>query len=271
MRRVLNDLSVFALLFGVNHATFISVSKENLYRKWLRVMTERQQKFYAALPDSWKQPLEAVCKRPEIDALLQFLQQREAAGATIYPAKKNILAALKATPFDKVSVVIVGQDPYHGPGQAHGLSFSVPAGVPVPPSLRNIFKELHQDIGMPIPTQGTLTGWAEQGVLLLNALLTVEENKPASHAGKGWELFTDAIIEQVIQRKHPTVLMLWGAYAQKKVQHLHLHVDTARDLILTAAHPSPFSVTGFLGCRHFSKANAFLAKHHLPEINWAQL
>lgn len=234
-------------------------------------MTPRQQQFYAALPDSWKKPLEAVCARPEIDALVSFLQEREAAGATIYPPKNAIFAALKATPFDTVSVVIVGQDPYHGPGQAHGLSFSVPAGVPLPPSLKNIFKELHNDIGMPIPTSGTLTRWAQQGVLLLNAILTVEQSNPASHAGRGWELFTDAIIEQVIKRGHPTVLLLWGAYAQKKVQHLHVHIDPARHLLLKASHPSPFSVTGFLGCRHFSQANEFLKEHHLPEIQWDAL
>ena len=234
-------------------------------------MTPRQQQFFASLPASWKKPLENVCSKPEIDTLLHYLQAREAAGATMYPAKQNIFAALKATPFDKVSVVIVGQDPYHGEGQAHGLSFSVPAGIPVPPSLRNIFKELHKDIGMAVPKNGTLTGWAQQGVLLLNAILTVEEGKPASHAGKGWELFTDAIIEQLLKRPHPTVFMLWGAYAQKKVQHLHIQIDPARHLILKATHPSPLSVTGFLGCRHFSQANAFLKKHNLPEINWAQL
>jgi uracil-DNA glycosylase len=237
----------------------------------MKEMTDRQQQLFASIPDSWKAPLKGVSARPEIDALVKFLQEREAAGATIYPAKNNIFAALRATPFDKVSVVIVGQDPYHGPGQAHGLSFSVPPGVPVPPSLRNIFKELHTDIGMLIPKNGTLTGWAKQGVLLLNALLTVEEGKPASHAGHGWELFTDVIIEQLTKRKHPTVLMLWGAYAQKKVQHLHLQIDLTRDLILTAAHPSPLSATKFLGCRHFSKANAFLKKHNLPEIDWSQV
>lgn len=235
-------------------------------------MTPRQQQFFAALPESWKKPLEQVCQRPEIDALIQFLQIREAAGATIYPAKQNIFNALRETPFDKVSVVIVGQDPYHGPGQAHGLCFSVPPGVPKPPSLQNIFKELHTDIGMPIPTQGTLTGWAKQGVLLLNAILTVEDGKPASHAGHGWEIFTDAIIEQIIKRKHPTVLMLWGSYAQKKVQNLGLHIDPIRDLILKAVHPSPLSAyNGFLGCHHFSKANAFLKKHGLSEINWTIL
>jgi uracil-DNA glycosylase len=231
-------------------------------------MTPRQQQFFAALPTSWKKPLEQVCERPEIDALVQFLQEREAAGVTIYPQKKNIFAALRETPFDTVSVVIVGQDPYHGPGQAHGLSFSVPPGVAQPPSLRNIFKELHNDIGMPMPHTGTLTNWAHQGVLLLNAILSVEENAAASHANKGWELFTDAIIAELMQRKHPTVFMLWGAYAQKKVAHLHFNIDPSRHLILKAAHPSPFSATGFLGCRHFSKANAFLKQHNLPEIDW---
>lgn len=234
-------------------------------------MTPRQQQFFASLPTSWKKPLEHICDSSTIDKLVQFLQAREAAGETIYPAKKNIFAALRATPFNKVSVVIVGQDPYHGPGQAQGLSFSVPPGVTIPPSLRNIFKELHNDIGMPIPHTGTLTGWAKQGVLLLNAILTVEQGKPASHAGHGWELFTDAIIEQLLKRKHPTVLMLWGSYAQQKVAKLHLHIDPTRHLILKAAHPSPFSATRFLGCRHFSKTNAFLKKHHLPEIDWADL
>lgn len=234
-------------------------------------MTLRQQQFFSALPTSWKQPLENVCQRPEIDALVQYLQEREASGAKIYPTKNNIFAALRTTPFNEVNVVIVGQDPYHGPDQAHGLSFSVPPQIPVPPSLRNIFKELHKDMNMVIPHNGTLIGWAKQGVLLLNAILTVEEGKPASHAGRGWEIFTDAVIEQLLNRQHPTVLMLWGAYAQKKVQHLHAHIDSARHLILKAAHPSPFSVTGFLGCRHFSQANSFLEKHNLPEINWADL
>lgn len=237
----------------------------------MKAMTARQKRFFNALPSSWQKPLEEVCHRPEIDELVQFLQERQKAGATIYPAKQNIFAALRETPFDKVSVVIVGQDPYHGPGQAHGLSFSVPEGVPFPPSLRNIFKELNKDIGMPIPKNGTLTGWAKQGVLLLNAILTVEEGKPASHANHGWELFTDAILEQILKRKHPTVLMLWGSYAQKKVQHLHVHIDPNRDLILKSAHPSPLSATGFFGHHHFSKANAFLKKHHLPEIRWEEL
>lgn len=235
----------------------------------MKTMTPSQQKFFAAIPHSWQKPLQEICTSPEIGSLVHFLKEREAAGATIYPAKQNIFAALRATPFDKVSVVIVGQDPYHGPGQAHGLSFSVPPGVAIPPSLRNIFKEIQNDIGIPAPSNGTLTGWAQQGVLLLNAILTVEEGKPASHAGKGWELFTDAIIKKLIERNHPLVLMLWGAYAQKKVRNLHAHIDPAKHLILTSAHPSPLSITGFLGCRHFSKANTFLKQHHLREINWA--
>ena len=206
-------------------------------------MTPRQQQFLAAIPASWKEPLKDVCQRPEIDALVQFLQEREAAGAVIFPQKKNIFAALQATPFDAASVVIVGQDPYHGPEQAHGLSFSVLPGITQPPSLRNI--------------------------LLLNALLTVEKNNPASHAGKGWELFTDAIIAALIKRNKPMVFMLWGAYAQKKVAHLDLHINPSLHLILKAAHPSPFSVTKFLGCSHFSKANVFLKHHNLPEIDWA--
>ncbi len=231
-------------------------------------MTPRQQKFFAALPTSWKKPLQDICRRPEIDALVHFLQEREAAGAIIYPPKHNIFAALRTTSFDDVRVVIVGQDPYHGPGQAHGLSFSVQPGVAQPPSLRNIFKELQSDLGTPMPHTGTLTPWAQQGVLLLNAILTVEASSPASHAGKGWELFTDAIISALINRKQPTVFMLWGSYAQKKITHLGLHIDPSCHLILKAAHPSPFSVTGFLGCHHFSKANAFLKAHNLPEIDW---
>lgn len=149
-------------------------------------MTSRQQQFFSALPSSWKEPLKGICERHEVDGLVQFLKEREAAGVVIFPEKKNVFAALKETPFDKVQVVIVGQDPYHGPGQAHGLSFSVPPAVAQPPSLRNIFKELQKDIGMPMPNTGTLTHWAQQGVLLLNALLTVEQHNPASHAGKGW-------------------------------------------------------------------------------------
>lgn len=234
-------------------------------------MSFQQRQFFSSIPESWQEPLRSVCTRPEIDALISFLKDREAAGAVIYPAKKNIFAALRATPIDQVKVVIVGQDPYHGPGQAHGLSFSVPPGVPQPPSLKNIFKELRSDLGITPPAHGTLTGWAKQGVLLLNAMLTVEQGAPASHAGKGWELFTDEVIKQVLLRKKPTVFMLWGAYAQKKVLNLKEFIDPTCHLILTAAHPSPFSVTGFLGCSHFSKANTFLYAHGLDPVVWSAL
>jgi uracil-DNA glycosylase len=231
-------------------------------------MTPAQLKFFTALPASWQAPLQQVCAASEIDILVKFLQQREKAGAVMYPQKKDIFAALKSTPFDTVKIVIVGQDPYHGAGQAHGLSFSVPPGIVQPPSLRNIFKELKGDLGIATPSSGTLTSWAEQGVLLLNALLTVEQNCPASHAGKGWEQFTDGIIAALIKRKKPTIFMLWGAYAQKKVAHLGLVIDPSIHLILKAAHPSPFSATKFLGCKHFSQANAFLKEHNLEEIDW---
>lgn len=228
----------------------------------------RQQKFFNAIPSSWKKPLEEVCKDPKIDALVKFLQERESAGTKIYPEKKNIFASLKAVSFQKVNVVIIGQDPYHGAGQAHGLCFSVQPGIKQPPSLKNIFKELHSDIDMVAPESGSLTGWAKQGVLMLNSILTVEAGKPASHAGRGWEFFTDAIIEQILKRKQPTVLILWGAYAQKKLQNLDAHLDPLNHLVLKAAHPSPYSVTKFFGCKHFSKANDFLEKHGLPNINW---
>ncbi len=231
-------------------------------------MTERQQQFFTAIPASWKEPLRDMCERPEIDRLVTFLKERESSGAVIYPKKQDMFAALRATPFDKVRVVIVGQDPYHGPGQAHGLSFSVQPGIPQPPSLKNIFKELHTDLGIPTPQAGTLTSWAEQGVLMLNAILSVEKQSPASHAGKGWEIFTDAIIEALLKSKRPIVFMLWGAYAQKKVAQLQQYIDLSYHLILKAAHPSPYSATGFFGCRHFSQANAFLKEHNLPEINW---
>lgn len=234
-------------------------------------MTTRQKQFFSSLPDSWKKPLEEICQRKEIDTLVQFLQEREREGAIIYPVKQNIFAALKATSFDKVNVVIVGQDPYHGPGQAHGLSFSVEEGVIIPPSLRNIFKELYNDIGMEKTKKGNLLGWAQQGVLLLNAILSVEAGKPASHAGRGWEIFTDAIIQNLLQRPHPTVLMLWGSYAQRKIQNIPVPIDPKKHLILKAAHPSPLSVSGFLGCRHFSQTNEFLKKNNLPEINWSNL
>ncbi len=237
----------------------------------METMTLKQQKIFNSIPKSWQKPLEDICKNPVIDSLAGYLEERESSGAKNFPENKNVFAALRETPFDKVSVVIVGQDPYHGAGQAHGLCFSVQPGVKMPPSLRNIFKELHSDIGTIKPSTGTLTGWAKQGVLLLNAILTVEEGKPASHAACGWELFTDAIIEQLLKQKNPMVLILWGAYAQKKVQKLAEYIDPEIHLILKSAHPSPLSAKGFLGCRHFSKTNTFLRQHNLPEINWSDL
>lgn len=233
-------------------------------------LTLLQKKLLLSLPASWKKPLEPVCARPEIEQLVTYLRERQANGAIIYPSKQNVFAALRATSFEDVKVVIVGQDPYHGPNQAHGLSFSVPAGVQIPPSLQNIFKELKSDLGITIPKQGNLGGWASQGVLLLNAILTVEAAKPAAHAKQGWELFTDSIIEQLLRRNVPTVLLLWGAYAQKKVLHLVHLIDPSKHLILKAAHPSPFSVTNFLGCKHFSKTNLFLKQHTLTPIDWSR-
>ena len=182
----------------------------------------------------------------------------------IYPPQCDVFNALKYTPFEKIKVVIIGQDPYHGPGQAHGLSFSVPPGIAPPPSLKNIFLELNNDLGLPIPKQGCLIKWAEQGVLLLNAVLTVESGKPQSHANKGWEQFTDKIIQVVSDKKQGVIFMLWGAYAQRKGEI----IDPTKHFILKAAHPSPFSVKGFLSCRHFSKANVFLMKQGKTAIDW---
>lgn len=194
-----------------------------------------------------------------------FLRAEKAAGKVIYPSQENIFSALNATPLDKVSVVILGQDPYHGSNQAHGLSFSVPEGVAIPPSLRNIYKEIGSDLGGGMPTHGNLIQWADQGVLLLNSVLTVEDGQAASHRGKGWEQFTDKVIDTLNCKCENIVFMLWGAYAQKKGQA----IDKQRHLVLSAAHPSPLSAyRGFLGCKHFSKANAYLRSIGQTEIDW---
>ena len=198
-------------------------------------------------------------------ALKEFLASEKAAGKTIYPKGSEWFSALDLTPLDKVRVVILGQDPYHGPGQAHGLCFSVPPGVRPPPSLINIYKELESDLGLARPHHGFLEHWAEQGVLMLNSVLTVEMAKAASHSKKGWERFTDAVIRLVDAKPEPVVFMLWGAYAQKKAAF----VDSTRHLVLKAAHPSPLSAhNGFLGCKHFSKCNAFLESRGLSPIEW---
>jgi len=200
-----------------------------------------------------------------MQALREFLRAEEAAGKRIFPPGPQIFAALDATPFDRVKVVILGQDPYHGPNQAHGLCFSVSPGVPAPPSLENIFVELHRDLGVARPDHGCLTPWAKQGVLLLNAVLTVEQGLAASHQGRGWELFTDAIVERLDAEREHLVFMLWGSHAQAKGARL----DSKRHLVLKAPHPSPLSAhRGFIGCAHFSRANRYLALHGLPPIDW---
>ena len=218
-----------------------------------------------ALPQDWQTPLRAALATRETLALQGFLDAELAAGKTIFPPQDAWFRALELTPLDKVRVVILGQDPYHGPGQAHGLCFSVPPGVRPPPSLVNIYKELGSDLGLPRPPHGFLEHWARQGVLLLNSVLTVEMAKAASHSKKGWEPFTDAIIARVNAKAEPVVFMLWGAYAHKKAAN----VDSRRHLLLKAAHPSPLSAhAGFLGCKHFSQCNAFLVSNGLPPIDW---
>jgi uracil-DNA glycosylase len=218
------------------------------------------------LHDSWRAPLAEQFASPWMQALKAFLVAEKAAGKQIYPKGSAWFRALDLTPLDTVRVVILGQDPYHGPGQAHGLCFSVPPGVRPPPSLVNIYKELESDLGQPRVAHGFLESWAEQGVLLLNSVLTVEMAQAASHKDRGWERFTDAVIQLVNARAEPVVFLLWGSYAQRKAAF----VDTSRHLVLKAAHPSPLSAhNGFLGCRHFSKANAFLIAQGLPPINWA--
>lgn len=217
------------------------------------------------LSDSWHSHLQSELKADYMKDLKSFLQKEYEAGKTIYPAAKNYLNALDLVDLKNVKVVILGQDPYHGPGQAHGLSFSVPEGVRFPPSLLNIFKELKADLGKEMPTSGNLERWAKQGVLLLNAVLTVEESKAAAHQGKGWEKFTDKIIEVVNRECDHVVFILWGAYAQKK----GAIVDRKKHLVLESVHPSPLSShRGFFGSKPFSKANTWLESQGVKPINW---
>lgn len=214
-------------------------------------------------PD-WKALLEEEFSKPYFEELTRFVKE-EYATRRIYPRGSNIFRAFDKCPLDKLKVVIIGQDPYHGPGQAHGLCFSVAEGVPHPPSLQNIFKEVAADIGTPIPVSGNLDRWAEQGVLLLNAVLTVREHEAASHAGKGWETFTDAVVRRIAERKQGVVYLLWGSYAQRK----GAIADPTQNCILKAVHPSPLSAyRGFLGCKHFSKANEYLISTGQTPINW---
>lgn len=216
---------------------------------------------------SWKEKLQSEFEKPYMQSLKQFLQQEMREKQIIYPPMKQLFNAFYWTPFDKVKVVIVGQDPYHGKGQAEGLCFSVPKGIPIPPSLQNIFKELHSEYQIEKPSHGSLISWAEQGVLLLNATLTVRENQPKSHYGKGWEIFTDKIIQLLIEKRDPIVFLLWGKSAIEKFEHFRQ--KPIPHLVLTAPHPSPLSAyTGFFGCAHFSKTNAFLKEHGKTEIDW---
>jgi uracil-DNA glycosylase len=217
------------------------------------------------LEPSWKARVGDYLARPDMQKLAEFLRAELRAGKTIYPPPKKIFAALDTTTFDDVKVVIIGQDPYHGPNQAHGLCFSVMPGVQIPPSLENMLKEIQTDVGIPRPKHGCLISWARQGVLLLNSVLTVERGRPESHKGKGWEGFTDAIVDHLNRERENIVFLLWGSYAQAKGKL----VDGRRHLVLKAPHPSPLSAhRGFFGSGHFSKANKWLQDHDLSPIDW---
>ena len=221
------------------------------------------------VPDSWRAALDPVLALPESRRLGGWLRAEEERGVAIYPPKGMRLRALELTPLDAVKVVILGQDPYHGPGQAHGLCFSVPEGVRVPPSLVNIYEELESDLGVARPAAGNLERWARQGVLLLNNSLTVEAGKAGSHAGKGWEAITDAAVAAVAEREEPSVFILWGSHARKKAANVPQLAQSGRHLVLTSAHPSPLSAyAGFFGSRPFSKANAFLEAKGRGAIDW---
>jgi uracil-DNA glycosylase len=221
------------------------------------------------LPESWLAALEPVLQTPEARRLGGWLKLEEANGKAVYPPRGQRLRALELTPLDQVKVVILGQDPYHGPGQAHGLSFSVPEGVQVPPSLVNIYKELESDLGITRRSSGNLEHWANQGVLLLNNTLTVEAGKAGSHAGKGWDAITDAAVAAVARRAEPSVFILWGNHARNKAARVAELGPGTRHLVLTSPHPSPLSAHGgFFGSKPFSKANAFLEAHGRGAIEW---
>ena len=216
------------------------------------------------MAEDWKAVIGEEFSKPYFEELISFVKQ-EYATSQVFPAGRNIFRAFDKCPFDKVKVVIIGQDPYHGDGQANGLCFSVNEGVPFPPSLKNIFKEVYDDVGAPIPTSGELDRWAEQGVLLLNSVLTVKAHNAASHAGYGWEIFTDAVVRAIAERKEGVVYMLWGSYAQRK----GAIANPQRNLILHSVHPSPLSsYRGFFGCKHFSKANDYLMSIGKEPIKW---
>ncbi|HEX2396150.1 MAG TPA: uracil-DNA glycosylase [Bacteroidales bacterium] len=216
------------------------------------------------IEDSWKEVLKEEFEKPYFTELKEFLVN-EKARFNVFPPGGLIFNAFRLTPFENVKVVLIGQDPYHGPGQAHGLCFSVPAGVSAPPSLLNIFKEIERDLGISVPVSGCLEKWAKQGVLLLNATLTVRANQPGSHQHKGWENFTNSVISKLSEKRVGLIFLLWGKFAQDKESL----IDLNRHYVLKAAHPSPYSAyNGFFGCRHFSKTNEILRKHGIEEIDW---
>ena len=218
-----------------------------------------------SLKDDWRKPLAQMMDLSVLDTLFDFLKSRKSEGGIIYPQESDVFAAFNLTEFNKVKVVVLGQDPYHGPQQAHGLSFSVLPSVKVPPSLVNIYKELESDLGIQPVNHGCLIPWAQQGVLLLNSVLTVEAGQPNSHKGKGWEAFTDAVIALINNQHEHVVFILWGAYAQKKGKK----IDRNKHLVLESVHPSPLSVyRGFFGCQHFSKTNEYLKYHNQDPIHW---
>ncbi len=213
---------------------------------------------------SWKAVLDEEFKKPYFETLVAFIKAEKAANKVIFPPGNLIFNAFNTTPFDRVKVVILGQDPYHNPGEAMGLCFSVPKGIRIPPSLQNIYKELRDDVGAQIPNNGDLSRWAENGVFLLNAMLTVEKNKPGSHQSIGWQYFTDRVIQLLSEKKQGLVFMLWGNFARKKSGL----IDSSRHLVLEAAHPSPLAQGAFFGCRHFSKANAYLQEQGIAPVDW---
>ena len=217
---------------------------------------------------SWFEVLKEELQKPYIIKLKSFLEKEQKEGYRLFPPPNLILNAFRSTPYERVKVVIVGQDPYHGVNQAHGLCFSVQKGIPLPPSLRNIYKELKEDLGIPIANHGSLEKWSKQGVLLLNATLTVREGVPNSHYGKGWETFTDSVIKTLCLKKDFLIFLLWGRSAREKCEKILNHINHTH-IVLTAAHPSPYSAQKFFGCRHFSKTNKFLQKKGKPPIDWS--
>jgi len=218
------------------------------------------------LETSWLLQLESEFEQPYMQKLREFLLTRKKHRAVVYPPGSKIFNAMNSTPFEQVRVVVLGQDPYHGPGQAHGLCFSVLPGIRIPPSLANIYREIHSDLSIAMPSHGNLQSWADQGVLLLNAVLTVERGQAGSHQGKGWETFTDAIVQKLNDKREGLVFLLWGSYAQKK----GAVINRQKHLVLKAPHPSPLSAhRGFLGCRHFSQANDYLQQHHQTAVDWS--